>query len=158
MAATSQRLIQRVIALLAAAIVVAFFLPWLESQTARLSGLELVSLARGRQAEQAEAILLVAFAAIPVLALITLGAALLGHGVRLFGGLCGFFAVAATGLLWLARREADAAGNAMVTTYGTYATLLLGLLLLLLGLGVLRLPERGLGPDAGRGTGRQQAR
>jgi hypothetical protein len=149
------KLVNRLEALLAGAVVIAFFLPWVENATASLSGLELVSLARGRQSEQAEAMLLVAFSAIPVLALLTLGAALLGHGARLFGGLCGGFAVAGTGLLWLARQDADPASGAMLPAYGTYATLLLGLLLVLAAFGVVRLPERRLGPGTARGAERR---
>lgn len=148
------KLVNRLEALLAFAVVTAFFLPWMRDATASLSGLELVSLARGRQAEQAEAILLVAFSAIPVLALLTLGAALVGHGVRLFGALCGLLAVAGAGLLWLARRGVDPAGGGMLPAYGLYATLLLGLLLLLAALGVVRLPERRPSPGAVRSTRR----
>ncbi len=155
MPAAKSRLVNRLETLLAVAMLVAFFLPWVASATASLSGLELVSLARGRQAEQAEAILLVAFAAIPVLALLTLGAALLGHGQRLFGGLCGLFAMLGAGLLWLARRDADPTSGAMVVAYGAYATLLLGLLLLLAAAGVIGLPERRLGPGAARGVDRR---
>lgn len=43
----------------------------------------------------------------------------------------------------------------MVLAYGAYATLLLGLLLLLAALGVIRLPERRLGPGAQRGVDRR---
>jgi len=154
-AGAAAKLVNRLEALLACAVVVAFFLPWVENAGASLSGLELVSLARGRQAEQAEAILLVAFSAIPVLALLTLGAALLGHGVRLFGGLCGGVAVAGSGLLWLARQDADPASGAMVAAYGLYATLLLGLALLLAALNLIRLPERRLGPGTARPGGRR---
>jgi hypothetical protein len=154
-ASAAAKLVNRLEALLACAVVVAFFLPWVENAGASLSGLELVSLARGRQAEQAEAILLVAFSAIPVLALLTLGAALLGHGVRLFGGLCGGVAVAGSGLLWLARQDADPASGAMVVAYGLYATLLLGLALLLAALNLIRLPERRLGPGTARPGGRR---
>lgn len=155
MPAAASRLVNRLETLLAVAMLVAFFLPWMQSSTNSLSGLELVSLARGRQAEQAEAILLVAFAAIPVLALLTLGAALLGHGVRVFGGLCGLLALLGAGLLWLARQDADPASGAMVLAYGAHTTLLLGLLLLLSSLGVIRLPERRLGPGAQRGVDRR---
>jgi len=149
------KLVNRLEAPLAGALLVAFFLPWMANATTSLSGLELVSLARGRQAEQAEAILLVAFAAIPVLALVTLGAALVGHGLRLFGGVCGFVAVAGSGLLWLARQGADPAAGQMAMVYGAYATLLLGLLLLLSATGVIRLPERRLGPGTARSGGRR---
>ena len=55
----------------------------------------------------------------------------------------------------LARRDADPASGAMVLAYGAYATLLLGLLLLLAALGVIRLPERRLGPGAQRGVDRR---
>lgn len=144
------KLVNRLEVLLAAAAIVAFFLPWMANATASLSGLELVSLARGRQAEQAEAILLVAFAAIPVLALVTLGAALLGHGVRLFGGLCGLIALTGAGLLWLARRDVDPASGGMVPAYGLYATMAFGLGLLLAAFGLLRLPERRPSPGSVR--------
>jgi len=122
---------------LAVGILVAFFLPWIEGPV-HLSGLELVSLARGRQAAQAEAILLVAFAGIPVLALLTLAATLLRHGVRLLGGICGVLALAGMSLLWLARQSA--APGAGQLGFGGYATGLLGLLLLLAACNVIRLP------------------
>lgn len=123
--------------LLAAGIVVAFFLPWIEGQV-KLTGLELVSLARGRQAEQAEAMLLVAYAAIPVLALLTLVAGLLRHAQRILGALCGLVTLAGMVLLWLARQEAEPGQG--VLGYGAWISGLLGLLLLLAACNVIRLP------------------
>ena len=123
--------------LLAAGIVVAFFLPWIEGGV-RLSGLELVSLAHGRQAEQAEAMLLVAFAAIPVLALLTIVAGLLRHAQRILGGICAVVTLAGMVLLWLARQQAEPGQG--VLGYGAWLNGLFGLLLLLSALNVIRLP------------------
>jgi hypothetical protein len=128
----------RLLALLATAVLLAFFLPWIDGPQ-RLTGLELVALARGRQAEQAETAFIVAFAAVPLLALLTLAASLLRQGVRLFGGLCGLVALGVLAILWLARRNA-APGEAMLG-YGAYATGLFGLLLVLAAFGLLRLPS-----------------
>lgn len=128
----------RLQALLAAGVLIAFFLPWIQGRVT-LTGLELVSLARGWQQEQAEAVLLVAYAAIPVTALLTLAATLLRHGVRLMGGLCGSLTVLAITLLWLARRGADPAQG--VVAYGAYAAGAFGLLLLIFAFKLVRLPH-----------------
>ncbi len=130
--------------LLALGIVVAFFLPWIEGPVS-LTGLELVSLARGRQAAQEEAILLVAFAAMPVLALLTLVAGMLRHAQRVLGGLCGVISLAGMVLLWLARQQAEPGHS--VLGYGAYATGLLGLLLFLAACNLIGLPppRSGLG-------------
>jgi len=128
----------RLLALLATGVLLAFFLPWIDGPQ-RLSGLEFVALARGRQAEQAETAFIVAFAAVPLLALLTLAVSLLRQGVRFFGALCGLLAVGVTATLWLARRSAEP-GEAMLG-YGAWATGLFGLLLLLAAFGVLRLPS-----------------
>lgn len=122
---------------LAAGVLIAFFLPWIQGPV-NLSGLELVSLAHGRRAEQAEAILLVAFAGIPVVALLTLVGTLLRHGQRLLGGICGALALAGMTLLWLARQSADAGPGQL--GFGGYVTGFLGLLLLLAASNVIRLP------------------
>jgi len=129
----------RLLALLATGVLLAFFLPWLVDGPQRLTGLELVALARGRQAEQAETAFIVAFAAVPLLALLTLAASLLRQGVRLFGTLCGLLALGVMGTLWLARRSAEP-GEA-VLGYGAWATGVFGLLLVLAAFGVLRLPS-----------------
>lgn len=139
MAATaSGSFLNRVQALLALGVLIAFFLPWIQGSVT-LTGLELVSLARGWQQEQAEAVLLVAYAAIPFTALLTLAAALLRHGVRLMGGLCGSLTVLAIGLLWLARRDADPAQG--VVAYGAYVAGAFGLLLMIFAFRLLRLPQ-----------------
>lgn len=127
----------RLLALLATGVLLAFFLPWIVGPQ-RLTGLELVALARGRQAEQSETAFIVAFAAVPLLAVLTLAASLIRQGVRFFGGLCGVLAVAVIAILWLARRAA-VEGEAMLG-YGAYATGAFGLLLVLAACGVLRLP------------------
>jgi hypothetical protein len=127
----------RLLALLSAGVLLAFFLPWIDGAQ-RLSGLELVALARGRQAEQAETAFIVAFAAVPFLALLTLAASLIRQGVRFFGGLCGLLAMAVLAILWLARRAPEAGEPQL--GYGAYASGLFGLLMLLAALGVLRLP------------------
>lgn len=122
---------------LALGILIAFFLPWIEGQV-QLTGLELVSLAHGRQAEQAEAMLLVAFAAIPVLALLTLVAGAIRHAQRLLGGICAVVTLAGMILLWLARQQAEP--DQGVLGYGAWLNGLFGLLLLLSALNVIRLP------------------
>lgn len=127
----------RLLALLATGVLLAFFLPWIDGPQ-RLTGLELVALARGRQAEQAETAFIVAFAAVPLLAILTLAASLLRQGVRFFGALCGLLALGVMAILWLARRTAEP-GEAMLG-YGAYLTGAFGLLLVLAALGILRLP------------------
>jgi hypothetical protein len=129
----------RLLALLAACVLLAFFLPWIQGPQP-LSGLELVALARGRQAEQAETAFIVAFAAVPFLALLTLAASLIRQGVRLLGGLCGLLAVGVLATLWLARRSAEA-GEPLLG-YGAYISGACGLLLLLAALGIVRLPAQ----------------
>lgn len=128
----------RLLALLAGGVLLAFFLPWLAGPHP-LSGLELVALARGLQREQAETVAIVSFAAVPLLALLTLVASMLRQGVRFLGALCGLLAVAVTLLLWLSRRDAQP-GEAILG-YGAYATGIFGLLLLLAAFGVIRLPS-----------------
>lgn len=127
----------RLLGLLAAGVLLAFFLPWIDGAQ-RLSGLELVALARGRQAEQAETAFIVAFAAVPLLALLTLAACLLRQGQRFLGVLCGLLAMGVLATLWLARRAAEAGEPQL--GYGAYASGFFGLLLLLAAFGLLRLP------------------
>ncbi|MEO1191092.1 MAG: hypothetical protein AAFY02_05015 [Pseudomonadota bacterium] len=124
----------RIAGLLAGGVIVSFFLPWIVSPTA-LTGLELVAVAVGRQQEEAEAILLILYAAIPLAAVITLAAALLRHGVRTTSGICGSLAIAGIALLVLARLQADAAET---LGFGAYVTGGLGIALLLIASGVVR--------------------
>ena len=124
----------RLAGLMGAGVVVAFFLPWTGSPM-QLTGLELVAVAVGRQQEEAEAILLILYAAIPLAGLVTVAASLLRHGVRVTSGLCGGLAVAGIGLLVAARLQAEAEE---IIRLGAYVTGGLGLALLLVAFNVVR--------------------
>ncbi|GAB5467857.1 MAG: hypothetical protein Kilf2KO_08870 [Rhodospirillales bacterium] len=124
----------RIAGLLGAGVVVAFFLPWIATPTP-LTGLEMVAVAIGRQQEEAEAILLILYGAIPLAGLLTIAAALLRHGVKAFGGLCGLLSVAGIGLLILARVQAEQMESIGL---GAYVTGGLGLLLLAVGFDLVR--------------------
>ncbi len=126
----------RVAGLLGAGIVVAFFLPW-TALPSSWSGLELVAVAVSWRQEQAEAILLLLFGAIPVAGLLTVAAALLRHGVQFLSGLCGALSVAASALLMVALMQ-DKSVEAI--GIGAYITGGLGLALLSVGLNLVRWP------------------
>jgi len=134
MAAPAGVHLARIAGLLGGGVIVAFFLPWIVSPNP-LSGLDMVALAVGRRQEEAEAILLILYAAIPFAAVLTVAAALIRHGVRFTSGLCGGLAVAGAALLILARLQAEAPETLGM---GAYATGGLGLALLLIALKVVR--------------------
>ncbi|MBC6404671.1 MAG: hypothetical protein GDA41_02905 [Rhodospirillales bacterium] len=125
----------RIAGLLGAGIVVAFFLPWTTTPSA-WTGLELVAVATELQQTRGQAILLVLYGAIPVAGLLTVAAALLRHGVRIYSGLCGLLSVAGIGLLILARAQVESLAAVGV---GAYVTGGLALALLSIAFNLVRL-------------------